>query len=248
MPAIPHSTSSEVEPLRNGPLVHRRATAQRYAYGAPSPLERLQSLGVFDRSRQFSRRARPVSSGAAQWEAQRLELGSRLPINLRQFLSDELGASMRIEDDSIVALQPRSGETLMRELARAIRRFSAERAREAWCECAIGMDRLEREFFGAGAALPEADRGPVVLCLRCACIGAGPLDQHCGSRCLSVHLGAEVGARKLAGAAATPSPETLHRTVEDFRRTRTAAGQPHHDLDCYVAGGQVIFTWRPLPA
>ena len=158
--------------MRNGPLVHRRAHASRFAYGAPSPLERLQSLSIFGPPRTFSRSTRSVQMEPqpAPFESQRLQLGSRLPINLRHFLAEQLGASMRIEDDSIVALEPRSNETLMRELARAIRRFSAERAREAWCECAMGLDRLEREFFAA----PSDDRGPVVLCLRCSCVGAGP--------------------------------------------------------------------------
>ena len=235
--------------MRNGPLVHRRAHASRYAYGTPTPLERLQTLSVFASSGRDSARARNVSAAPkaeVQFETQRLQLGSRLPINLRHYLTEQLGDSMRIEDDSIVALEPRSNEALMRELARAIRRFSAERAREAWSECAIGMERLQREFF----AEPSEDRGPVVLCLRCACVGAGPLDQHCGARCLPVHLGAEVRAQQIEGKAAQGelTPDALHRAVENFRRNRTASQQPHHDLDCYVAGAQVIFTWRPLPA
>ena len=232
--------------MRNGPLVHRRANATRFAYGAPSPLERLQSLSAFGNPRTFSRPSRITPIEPAPFETQRLQLGSRLPINLRHFLAEQLGASMRIEDDSIVALEPRSNETLMRELARAIRRFSAERAREAWCECAMGLERLEREFFAA----PSDDRGPVVLCLRCSCVGAGPLDQHCGSRCLPVHLGAEVRAQQLEGKCVDGAltPDALHRAVENFRLHRTQDGLPHYDLDCYVAGGQVIFTWRPLPA
>jgi hypothetical protein len=36
--------------------------------------------------------------------------------------------------------------------------------------------------------------------------------------------------------------------IEGFRLGRAALGLPHHDLDCYVARGQVIFTWRPLSA
>jgi hypothetical protein len=231
--------------VRNGPLVHRRAHASRFAYGALSPLERLQSLSAFGSSRVFSRPARSASIEPAPLETQRLQLGSRLPINLRHFLAEQLGSSMRIEDDSIVALEPRSNETLMRELARAIRRFSAERAREAWCECAMGLDRLEREFKAA----PGDDRGPVVLCLRCSCVGAGSLDQHCDSRCILVQLGAEVRAQRLDSKSVEGSltPDALHRAVENFRLRRTEAGQPHYDLDCYVAGGQVIFTWRPLP-
>ncbi|MDO8432303.1 MAG: hypothetical protein Q7S58_07825 [Candidatus Binatus sp.] len=232
--------------MRNGPLVHRRARASRFAYGTPTPLERLHALAAFGSPHTFARHARPAAPEAARFEPQRLHLGSRLPINLRHFLAEQLGPTMRIEDDTIVALRPSSSEALMRELARAIRRFSAERAREAWSECAILLDRLEREFF----ASVSDECGPVVLCLRCSCVGAGPLDQHCGTRCLPVHLGAEVRAQQLEGKCAngTLTPDALHHAVEHFRNQRTEAGLPHYDLDCYVAGGQVIFTWRPLPA
>jgi hypothetical protein len=203
-------------------------------------------LAAFNAPHTFSRNARPAAAETTRIEPQRLHLGSRLPINLRHFLAEQLGPTMRIEDDAIVALQPSSSEALMRELARAIRRFSAERAREVWSECAIMLERLEREFF----ATVSDERGPVVLCLRCACVGAGPLDQHCGARCLPVHLGAEVRAQQLEGKCANGalSPDALHHAVEHFRNQRAAAGLAHYDLDCYVAGGQVIFTWRPLPA
>lgn len=230
--------------MRNGPLVHRRAHASRFAYGAPTPLERLETLAVLGTPPLFSRRSRMSSSADPQSETRRLQLGSRLPINLRHFLAEQLGPALRIEDDTIVALEPRSDEVLMRELARAIRRFSAERAHQAWSECAMGMDRLQREFFGA----PSEDQGPVVLCLRCACVGTGPLDEHCGIKCLPVHLGAAVRAQQLEGKTVegAMTPDALHRAVENFRRHRTEAGLGHYDLDCYVAGGQVIFTWRPL--
>jgi hypothetical protein len=226
--------------VRNGPLVHRRAHASRFSYGAPSPLERLQSLSVFAGRPVFSRPSHSAPIDPAPLGAQRLQLGSRLPINLRHFLAAQLGASIRIEDDSIVALEPRSNEALMRDLARAIRRFSAERAREAWCECGIGLDRLEREFFSAGD-----QPGQVVLCLRCASVGADATDQHCGDRCVRVQLGAEVGGKSVDSAL---TPDALHRAIENFRLRRSEDGLPHYDLDCYVAGGQVIFTWRPLPA
>src|ERR1700688_1712416 len=123
-----HSKPWEVETVRNGPLVHRRAHASRFAYGAPSPLERLQSLSVFGNPRTFSRSGRSMSVEPAPIQAQRLQRGSRLPLNLRHFLAEQLGSSMRIEDDSIVALEPRSNETLMRELARAVSRFFAATA------------------------------------------------------------------------------------------------------------------------
>jgi hypothetical protein len=231
--------------VRNGPLVHRRARASRFANGAPTPLDRLNGLTLFSPIKR-DRPARTLAPESAQWERQRLHLGSRLPINLRHFLAKQLGPTMRIEDDTIVALEPRSDEALMRELARAIRRFSAERAREAWCECAMGLERLQHEFF----ATPSDERGPVVLCLRCSCVGAGPLDQHCGTSCLPVHLGAEVRAQQLEGKTVDGAltADALHHAVENFRHNRTEANLPHYDLDCYTAGGQVIFTWRPLPA
>ncbi|MGH7814555.1 MAG: hypothetical protein ACREQI_11225 [Candidatus Binataceae bacterium] len=235
--------------MRNGPLVYRRAYASRFACGAPSPLERLHSLSAFGGGpRPVSRRGRAhPAAGPVQFESQRLELGSRLSINLRRFLTQQLGATMRIEDDSIVALEPRSSDALMRELARAIRRFSAERAREAWCECAIGMERLEREFFGA----PAAECAPAVLCLRCACVEAGQYDCHCGARCVRLDLAAEVRMGRLAGESQGSGQgsvvDAIHRAIERFRGARDAAHLPHYDLDYYTAAGQVVFTWRPIP-
>ncbi len=188
---------------------------------------------------------RRVVAEPAPSSQQRIQLGSQLPINLRNFLAQQLGPAMRVEEDAIVALVPRSGDALMRELARAIRRFSAERAREAWAECAIWLNRLECEFFGGRGD----DCGPVVLCLRCGCIGTGPMDQHCGKDCLAVDLSTEVHAERLAGTSpdGKPTSDALRRAVASFRQMRSAASLPHYDLDCYVAGGQVIFTWRPLP-
>jgi hypothetical protein len=169
-----------------------------------------------------------------------------LPINLRRFLAAELGSSMRVENDTIVALRPRAGDALMRELARAIRRFSAQRSRLPWSECAISLGRLESDFFRA----PAGERCPVVLCLRCACVGAGPLDEHGGMNCLPVDLNSAVN-----GFAATGVPgsfgaltDALLQAIENFRLAREAVSMPHYDLDCFVAGGQVVFTWRPLPA
>ncbi len=188
---------------------------------------------------------RRVSTDPQPPQPQRIQLGSRLPINLRNFLAQQLGPSMLVEEDAIVALVPRSGDALMHELARAIRRFSAERAREAWAECAIWLNRLECEFFGGASD----ERGAVVLCLRCGCIGTGPMDQHCGKDCVAVDLSTEVQSERLAGASpdGKPTPDALRRAVAGFRQMRAAAGLPHYDLDCYVAGGPVIFTWRPLP-
>jgi hypothetical protein len=230
--------------VRNGPLVHRRAQVSRFAYGTPTPLERLASLTPLGTPRPFSRRVRAQRQEPQEFEPVRLSLGSRLPINLRNFLNRELSAIARIEEDTIVAIGARSSEMLMRELARAIRRFSAERARETWSECAIGLERLEHEFFG-----PDSDgRSPVVLCLRCAAIGTGALEQHCGPNCLAVDLGAAVKADRIERGPSAPGSNAMHRAVENFRAARESAGLEHHELDCYVAGAQVIFTWHPLPA
>jgi len=229
--------------VRNGPLVRRHAHVSRLAHGAPTPLERLASLAPAVTPRPFTGRARTSQVESDQSETLRLPLGSRLPINLREFLAQQLGSTARVEEDAIVALKPRSGELLMRELARAIRRFSAERAREAWNECTIGLRRLEHEFFGRNAV---DERSPVVLCLRCTAFGTGALEQHCGINCLAVDLSSAVKVEQLERGIDAPTADAMHRAVENFRTARTRAGQPHYDLDCYAAGGQVVFTWRPL--
>jgi hypothetical protein len=142
-----------------------------------------------------------------------------------------------------VALGSRSGEAMMRDLARAIRRYSAQRAREAWTECAVGTERLEHEFFG-----PDADeRCPVVLCLRCVAFGTGALEQHCGPDCVPVDLSSAVHAERIERGSDAHPADAMTRAVENFRNARNKAGRPHHDLDCYTAGGQMIFTWRPVP-
>ncbi len=228
--------------MRNGPLVRRHAHVSRLAYGTQTPLERLAALAPPGSPRPFARRARGQQLESDPSELSRVPLGSRLPINLRQFLAHQLGSMARVEEDSIVALNPRSGDLLLRELARAIRRFSAERAREAWNECAIGLSRLEHEFFAASAG----ERSPVVLCLRCSAFGTGALEQHCGINCVAVDLSSAIKAQQMERGIDAPTPDAMHRAVENFRAARAAANQAHYDLDCYTAGGQVVFTWRPL--
>jgi len=226
--------------LRNGPLVHRNAQVSRAIPGAPSPLERLAALSALADPRP----TRAPTAGPL-WECSRLYLGSRLPINLRHFLAEQLGPSVRVENDAIVALKPRSGGPLMRDLARAIRRFSAERARQVWSECSIGISRLQSEFFRA----PADERCPVILCLRCACFGAGPLDEHGGRSCLPVNLDSAIKDFATARCSERPNaaPDPILQAIENFRMAREAKNLPHQDLDCFVSGGQLIFTWRPLP-
>lgn len=225
--------------LRNGPLVHRQAHVSR-SHGAPSPLERLAAIGVLSDTRRPGR----IPAAESIWDSSRLYLGGRLPINLRHFLAEQLGPAMRVESDTIVALEPRPDGVMMRELARAIRRFSAERARQAWSECAIGLSRLENEFFRA----PAAERCPVIMCLRCTCIGAGPLDEHGGPNCLPVNLDSALKSFDASKEARRNAvPDAILQAIENFRMAREAANQPHFDLDCFVSNGQLVFTWRPLP-
>jgi hypothetical protein len=238
--------------VRSGPQIRRSAHVSRYAYGAPSPLERLAILApAAGQPNVFFRRTRNARAAVEPpaWEPQSIQLGSRLPINLRYFLAEQLGPSMRVDEDTITALEPRSGDSLMRELARAIRRFSAERAREAWSECSVGLRKLEAEM---AAASSDCNCGvTAVLCLRCACVATGANDQHSGGDCLAIKFDVGIGsdAGSCAGRARVEAitPDALHRAVESFRSGRTAARLPHYDLDCYAAGGQAIFTWRPLP-
>ncbi len=226
--------------MRNGPLVHRNAQVSRANAGAPSPLERLAALSAL-----ADRRPTRAPTAGPLWESSRLYLGSRLPINLRHFLSEQLGPSIRVETDSIVAVKQRTGAAMMRDLARAIRRYSAERARQVWSECAIGTSRMQAEFFGASAD----ERCPVVLCLRCACIGAGPLDEHGGRNCLPVNLDSAIKDFAAARCSERPNaaPDAILQAIENFRMAREAAQMPHQDLDCFVSNGQLVFTWRPLP-
>jgi hypothetical protein len=230
--------------VRNGPLVHRRAHVSRFAYGTLSPLDRLASLAPLAGLRSPARRIVVPPPEPSQFEPRRLSLGGRLPINLRKFLAEQLGAAARVEEDAIVTLDSRSAESLMRELARAIRRFSAERAREAWTERAVSLERLGHEFFGTGAG----ERIPVVLCLRCAAFGTGALEQHCGPNCVAVDLSSAVHAERIEHGPDAHPADAMTRAVENFRDSRKAAGRSHFDLDCYTAGGQMIFTWRPVPA
>lgn len=229
--------------MRNGPLVHRHARVSRAVRGTISPLDRLAVLKAVVEPGDLRKRNGRMWSNGGMRESSRLHLGSRLPINLRLFLAEQLGPGMRVESDAIVSLGPCSDEALMQELARAIRRFSAERARQAWSECAMGLARLKGEFFRA----PAGERCPVILCLRCACIGAGPLDEHAGPNCLPVNLDSalrdfQASAQDDCGGV----PDRILQAIENFRMAREAAGLEHYDLDCFTSNHQLIFTWRPL--
>ena len=227
--------------MRQGPMVHRSPYTSRLSHGATAPLARLHSLRGLA-ALQVPKDHRARTAEAEIFESHRLNLMGMLPINLRHFLTDHLGQMLRIEGDSILALDPRCGDRAIRELARAIRRFSAERSRELWSECAVKVDRLAGEL----ARMPAGERR-VVLCLQCASIGLGQgaLSRHGEATCFVIELDCVPGR---GGEARGFVADGLRRQVEDFRLKRQASGLPHFDLDCYLSAGQMVFTWRPLPA
>jgi hypothetical protein len=149
---------------------------------------------------------------------------------------------LHVDDDGVFTIASGAGDETMSQIARAIRRFSTERAHEQWAECAIAIERLS-------GSLERASQGreQVALCLGCAVveIGKGAVQQHLGNGCVAVELSAPLA---LSADDAPPQgmPDMLLRIIEGFRLGRAALALPHYELDCYIARGQVIFTWRPL--
>jgi hypothetical protein len=171
-----------------------------------------------------------------------LNLKFALPINLREFLAERFGDGLLIDEDGVFTLGQEAGEDALGRIARAIRRYSTERARERWEECATALTRLSDHLDWA------AESGdPVVLCLGCAALETGidAVGRHRGAGCVAVELSAEIVSHVEEPRGL---PELLLRVVEGFRLGRAALGLSHYDLDCYVARKQVIFTWRPLCA
>jgi hypothetical protein len=163
----------------------------------------------------------------------------RLPINLRSFLAAQLGCSPSASDDAILNLAAYADRTTLNKLARAIRRYSTARAREAWAECSLSVPsfiRAHREGL------------PVVLCLRCVRVELAEAltHEHQRNGCVPITL-ARIEASSDKDAAAEDVTEKIQRAVEEFRALRTAFGLPHFELDCYVRGEQLTLMWRPLP-
>jgi hypothetical protein len=178
-------------------------------------------------------------------ESSCLHVECKLPINLRQFLARQFDPVLESDNDSIMDLAANADEATLSRVARAIRRYSTNRAREAWSECSMTLSDFERE--GASAA-PAA-----TLCLECAQLefGAGACGRHTGPRCLTVNLlpacpAEQNSADGSVSSAASSIPGRLQRLIEDFRAMRAAFGLSHFDLDCYVTNRRVMFSWRPL--
>jgi hypothetical protein len=165
--------------------------------------------------------------------------GCRLPINLRSFLATQLGCHAEADDQTILGLAEHADQATLNKLARAIRRYSTARAREAWVECRVPVTKF---------ADAHERRAAAVLCLRCARVDfAGSLShQHQGSGCVPISLTGSDSANASSDYH-RGIPEKIQRLVEEFRALRAAFGLPHFDLDCYLRGDHLTLMWRPLP-
>ena len=252
--------------MRTGPLGRREAHISRFIEGFTTGLLRPAFIDPLGRERIFNHRARPArlrnSTRNSLSGSPPLNLKCALPINLREFLAGQFAApfadGLRIDEDGVFTLGPGAGEEAFSRVARAIRRYSTERAHERWNECATAVARLGDDLGRAAES-----GGQVVLCLGCAALetGADAVGRHRGAGCVAVELSAKPYGNlpngnsndgnlddQTAGRVEVSHglPEMLLRVIEGFRLGRAALGLCHYDLDCYVARGQVIFTWRPV--
>lgn len=238
--------------MRTGPLGRREAHISRFIEGSLSGFLRPAFIDPLERERVLNRRARPPklrnSTRNSPFDSPPLSLKCALPINLREFLAEQFAGGLRIDEDGVFTLGPGADEDALRRVARAIRRYSTERAHERWDECATALASLGDDLDWATESGDQ-----VVLCLGCAALetGADAVALHRRAGCVAVELSAKPTANPYAEAAghvadAQGLPEMLRHVIEGFRLVRAALGLSHFDLDCYVARGQVIFTWRPL--
>jgi hypothetical protein len=232
--------------LRTGPLGRREAHISRFIEGFTSGFLRPAFIDSLGCERTFNRRARPArlrkSTRNSPSDPPSLNLKCALPINLREFLGEQFAGGLRIDEDGVFTLGPSAGEGALSRIARAIRRYSTERAHEQWAECAMPLARLGDDLDWAAESGEQA-----VLCLRCAVLatGADAIRRHREVGCVALELSARTAIHVEEPRGL---PGMLLHVIGGFRLARAALGLPHYDLDCYVARGQVIFTWRPLPS
>jgi hypothetical protein len=175
---------------------------------------------------------------------QNLKFENCLPINLRSFLIAELGSRVYIDDSTIAPAAGEVPEAFMRDLARAIRRFSFARAHESWVEVASGRGTLEEGLRRSRTAGCE-----VILCLGCArlSIGREVRAEHEDELCLAVPLHFSACDCDQEGTAGgSPLRRNLYREIASFRRTRELEALPHYELDYYMRDNCYVFTWRPV--
>jgi hypothetical protein len=247
-------------------LGRREAHISRFIEGFTTGLLRPAFIDPMGRERIFKHRARPArlrnSTRNSLSDSPPLNLKCALPINLREFLAGQFASPfaevLRIDEDGVFTLGRGAGEEALSRVARAIRRYSTDRAHERWDECATALARLGDDL---GRAAESGEQ--VALCLGCAALetGADAVGRHRGTGCVAVELSAKPHGNPSAGnlyagnlnektagriEVSQGLPEMLLRVIEGFRLGRAALGLCHYDLDCYVARGQVIFTWRPV--
>jgi len=227
--------------LKNGPVVRRCFNVARPSQGGARPLRTLAPLHGLINQSAVEKFAEDTPLGAPPPDTASLRLGSWLPINLREFLLAQFGGGIRIEDDVIYFLRPRASDLFVRDLARAIRRFSYIRAHEQWVEYAIERSQLEADL----GRKPLPDHA-VVLCLGCERVSTGTLAQHQGRNCVALVLRIpDSGSREQPpDSSGMMTGAGLYPVIEEFRQARRMAGLAHFGLDYYVAGNHVVFTWR----
>jgi hypothetical protein len=233
--------------LRDGPSVRGSSKTSRVMSGAALKLL-VSSRGLATaHTSEFRTPSGRSTPPEAPHPFQNLHFENCLPINLRSFLVSELGGRVCIDDSTIAPSAGEFPEAFMRDLARAIRRFSFERAHESWVEVAASRLVLEEALTRASIGV-----GQVVLCLGCARLSSGfnAAVEHCEAACLTVGLHGFSSCDYEHGQVSINSDlrRNLYREIDNFRRAREAQGLPHHDLDYYLRDNHYIFTWRPMTA
>jgi hypothetical protein len=231
--------------LRDGPSVRGSSKTSRVVSGAALKLL-VSSRGLATAHTSDFRTAsgRSIPTEASH-PFQNLRFENCLPINLRSFLASELGGRVCIDDSTIAPSAGEFPEAFMRDLARAIRRFSFARAHESWVEVVISRLALEQALTHA-----RIGAGQMVLCLGCARISSGfnVLGEHHEASCVTVALHGFASCDYEEGQVPINSQlrRNLYREIDIFRRGREAQGLPHYDLDYYLRDNHYVFTWRPL--
>jgi hypothetical protein len=224
--------------VRTGPMVRRGANVPHVSQRAPSTL---RPPTLFATSA-----AQPVLSrifSVPVIESSCLHVDFQIPIDLRRYLAKQL--ALDCDDEALLNFAAHADGATLSKLARAIRRFSTERARRRWAECAVALATLEK------VADTAVDTPHAILCLGCARIDLGERanEAHRGSECVVVDLSAALGANSdgtRSKGGRKPLAEGLQTIIEQFRALRAAFHLPHYGLDCYVTNSRVTFTWSPL--
>jgi hypothetical protein len=230
--------------LRTGPLVRRGADSMRAAQPratTPRPSRLYSKQNLLLHSKQDL--SLPTFSVPSASSKTGFASGCRLPINLRSFLAEKLGCEADASDDTILEYAASADQFTLNRLARALRRYSTARAREAWVECSVPVT----SFVEA-----HQQGHPVLLCLRCARVDFGDAasNGHQNTGCVPIMLcrkeADQARALNTDNLAAEDVPEQVQHLVEEFRALRSAFGLCHFDLDCYLRGTHLILMWRPL--